>query len=578
MSIEAAANVDVVVIGAGPIGLTMTNLLGIYGVQTLLIEKNASTVSEPRAVSIDDESLRVMQTIGLDKQVCSNLLPGYGSSYLSPRGREFAFVHPKTEEYGFPRRNAFNQDVLEAQLRNGLERFPNVEELFEHRLEQFHESPDGVQIAVTASGGERKTISCRYLLACDGASSTVRGQLGMALEGKSYSEKWLIIDILNSADPYRHTKVFCDPKRPGLALPGPKRTRRFEFMLLAHDDEDEIVSEKSVRHLLKSHGPDEHAEIRRRTIYAFHARMAPTWKVGRISLHGDAAHITPPFAGQGMNSGIRDAFNYAWKVACVVKGQMPERVLESYQEERKDHAAALIKMAQDMGKVMMPKRTLGAFFTRTGFRLLRLCPPAYDYISQMKYKPKPKFHSGLIVPDEKPAKKSVVGCMFPQPRISYPDESTGPLDEFLGTGFSLLVFSSDPDALLDTVREDAFGALSVRRVCITPSDIRFTASRHDVEFARDMDADIEKFLRLYGECAVLLRPDRYVAAVFQQANAAKMLDAWQKTFGIMPPKQSASSSRTKLRPMMPIKDTEQSISVNDAQMANLVSDPEGKST
>jgi len=575
---EQVSNVDIVVVGAGPIGLTMTNLLGLYEIPTLLVERNATTVTEPRAVSIDDESLRVMQTIGLEREVRSNLLPGYGSSYLSPSGNEFAFVHPRTEEYGFPRRNAFNQDVLEAQLRNGLSRFPNVTEWFEHRLDAFEEVGDGVKLSISDASGKLKKIHCRYLVACDGAASTVRNQLGMELKGKSYSEKWLIIDLVNSRDPYRHTKVFCDPKRPGLALPGPNRSRRFEFMLLPSDDEAEIASEKSVRRLLKSHGPDEHTEIRRRTVYAFHARMAPTWKVGRVSLHGDAAHITPPFAGQGMNSGIRDSFNFAWKVAAVVKKQLPERVLETYQEERKDHAAALIKMAEDMGKVMMPKTTIGAFMTRAAFRLLKLCPPAYDYISQMKYKPKPTFESGLVVTEDRPAKKSVVGRMFPQPRIARPDESTVRLDELLGAGFSLVVFSSQPETLLNNVPEDAFGTVPVRRLCITPSDIRFPEGTQGIEFARDIDGDIARFLRHYDKCAILLRPDRYVAAVLQQTNAAEVLKQLQTVFGITPFDNKTHFARTQPNPKTPIKNTETSFSVNHVQMANLASGPVRKST
>lgn len=533
MTAKQNTHVDVVIVGAGPIGLTMANLLGRYGVETLLIEQNKSTVSEPRAVSIDDESLRVMQAIGLDQTVCSNLLSGYGSSYLSPSGSQFAFVHPKTQEFGFPRRNAFHQDVLEAQLRSGLSRFPSVKEWFEHRLVTFEQDAKGVQLEIKTPTASNKIISCKHLLACDGASSPIRGQLGLSLEGRSYTEKWLIVDLLNSADPYRHTKVFCDPKRPGLALPGPNRTRRFEFMLLPEDDETEMVSERNVRELLRAHGPDEDAEIRRRTIYAFHARMAPTWKVGRVTLHGDAAHITPPFAGQGMNSGIRDCFNYAWKVAAVVKGQLSEEILDSYQPERKDHAAALIKMAEDMGKVMMPKRRLTAFFTRIGFRLLQLCPPAYDYIAQMKYKPKPRFQSGLIVSDHLASGKSVVGTMFPQPFVALADETKQRLDDFLGSGFGLLVHSATPDQFLDALPETAFGRLPVRRVCITPSDIRFPNTKKDIDYARDMDRDIEKFLRAYGDCAVLLRPDRYVAAVFTRHELNKTLARMKRKLGIL---------------------------------------------
>lgn len=520
MGLKNLSKFDVVVLGAGPVGLTLANYLGLYGLKTLLIEKNASTVSEPRAVTIDDESMRAMQGIGLADEVLSTIMPGYGSNYLSSNGRSFAKVLPTTREYGFLRRNAVHQDVLEAQLRNGLSEHDEVTQWFEHELIQFSQDKNAVYLEVRSRDGVIKAVECGHLCACDGARSTVRRQLGIEVQGTTYSEQWLIVDILNTKDPYRHTQVYCDPRRPGISLPGPRRTRRFEFMLLKGEDPEKVVDEANVRKLLREHGPDENAVIRRKTVYTFHARIATEWQRGRITLHGDAAHLTPPFAGQGMNSGVRDAHNFAWKIAAVTKGLLGDGLLKTYQQERYDHAWSLIEMAIRMGHVMMPLTQTRARLTQAAFSFLKLFPPAYDYVAQMKYKPKPRFKLGFFVDDSLDSKKTLIGRMFRQPRVALPNDKVLMLDDVLGAGFSLLTYSESPDDIFEKIPRDIMGEIEIKRLCITPQDINFPDS-DKYEYVRDVDGDVAKALDGYPECALLLRPDRYVAAVITQYEAEK---------------------------------------------------------
>ncbi len=498
-------------IGAGPVGLTLANYLGVYGIKTLLVEKNLSTVSEPRAVSIDDESMRAMQGIGLADEVYAETMPDYGSLYHSPSGKPFSFVHPRTREYGYPRRNAFHQWILERQLRKGLDRFAHVSQWFEHELVDFDDSEGEVVLSVLSADGKAKTVSVGYLAACDGGRSTVRTGLRIEMEGDSYEEPWLIIDLEGTQDSYRHTKVFCDPRRPGITLPGPGGARRFEFKMFEGEDPEEFASERNVRRLLASHGPDEHAKIRRRTIYTFHARMATRWKVGRVSLHGDAAHLSPPFAGQGMNSGIRDAVNYAWKLAAVARGELGESLLETYEQERRDHAWALIEMAVRMGRVMMPSSIAKAFLVQAGFRAIKLIPPLNDYITQMRYKPKPRFKQGFLVPDGR-GEASIVGRLFPQPNVELPDRRVVKLDDALGPGFALISMS---DRGFGLVPEAAFGSLPMRRIRVTSANADFP---HSGDWVRDLDGTIEKALEAYSDCAVLIRPDRYVMAAITSST------------------------------------------------------------
>ena len=180
-----------------------------------------------------------------------------------------------------------------------------------------------VRVGLAAADGAADEVRARYVAACDGARSGTREALGIKLGGSTYSERWLIVDLAGSTDRFRHTRVYCDPARPALALPGPDGTRRYEFMMLPGETPEEVLDESRVRALLARHSAeDARLEIVRKAVYHFHARIADRWRAGRILLAGDAAHLSPPFAGQGMNSGIRDAQNLGWKLAYVLRGDL----------------------------------------------------------------------------------------------------------------------------------------------------------------------------------------------------------------------------------------------------------------
>ena len=409
---------SVVAVGAGPTGLVLANILGVERVDTLLLERNERTVSEPRAVSIDDESLRTIQGVGLVDIVLGDVVQGYGSHYFSPSGRPFARVQPALQEYGFPRRNACRQPVLEAQLREGLRHYPHVEARFSHRLEQFEQDAGGVTLQMLGPDGTLQITRCDFLVGCDGARSGVRERLGITMEGSSFSERWLIVDLLGTPDRFRHTRVYCDPRRPAISLPGPNGTRRYEFMLHADERDEDLLREEVVRQMIgmRSAG-DRDLQIARKVVYAFHARVARRWREGRVFLAGDAAHLSPPFAGQGMNSGVRDALNLGWKLAAVTRGELGPRLLDTYEQERKPHAWALIDMAMRIGRFMMPTGAVQALLMQNLIRLLSVFPPARDYVLQMKFKPKPRYRAGFVVPDGASEADSLSGRLFLLPGL-----------------------------------------------------------------------------------------------------------------------------------------------------------------
>lgn len=502
------ADTQVLIIGAGPTGLTLANILGMYGVRTIVAERNPATVCEPRAVSIDDESLRTMQFIDLAQEVRSGIVEGYGSYYYSPSGSCFARVVPESFEYGYARRSAFRQPILEAQLRQGLARFETVEARFSATVTHLAETEGAVSARIQAADGSTDAVRAQYVVACDGAKSGTRQALGIAMSGSTYDERWLIVDLVGSTDRFRHTRVYCDPTRPALALPGPDGTRRYEFMLLPGERPEALLEESRVRSLLARHSQeDARLEIVRSAVYQFHARIAERWRCGPVFLAGDAAHLSPPFAGQGMNSGVRDAHNLGWKLAHVLRGDLDAGALDSYESERKPHAWALIQMAVDMGRVMMPGSRLSAALVQSAFRALSLYPPARNYVLHMKYKPKPRFAQGLMSGD---AGSRLRGAMLAQPLVERRDGAKVLLDEVLGKSFAIIEWD-DGRRPLSPLRADRL--LDARSVRVIPRDHRFVSDwSAGAEQVRDVTGTIDRLFDQADVRGVLVRPDRYVAA------------------------------------------------------------------
>jgi 3-(3-hydroxy-phenyl)propionate hydroxylase len=522
-----AAHYPVIIVGAGPTGLTLANLLGRYRVRFLLVERNPTTVQEPRAVSIDDESLRTLQAAGVIETVLPDIVPGYGSLYYTARRICFAKVEPTGRPYGYPRRNAFRQPKLEAQLRAALVHAAEGSTLFGWQLEQFTQEDERVELLLRGSSGGRRTVSCDYLVGCDGAASTVRTELDIVLEGTTYAKRWLIVDLENNRNTTRHTEVFCNRRRPCITLPGPDRTRRYEFEMFSDETDAQMLAPEHVRALLAAHDADPDAAIRRTAVYRFHARVAPRWQVERVLLAGDAAHLTPPFAGQGMNSGLRDAHNLAWKLAVVASGKIGPAVLRTYEQERRDHVWQMIQLALRMGHVMSPPSRWSAILTQAGFLMLHLWPPARDYVTQMKYKPQPRFTSGFMIPDGRGNRRTLVGRLLPQPKVIAVSGRRMLLDDVLGPRFALLIRAADAEQALAALDQPIWDELGAVLAVVLPAGTEPFVSERGVTMS-ECDDGFASALGPDRNNVILLRPDRYVAACFpleKAASAARAVEA-----------------------------------------------------
>jgi 3-(3-hydroxy-phenyl)propionate hydroxylase len=345
----------------------------------------------------------------------------------------------------------------------------------------------------------------------------VREQLGISLNGSTYSEKWLIADLIGRKSAFRHTRTYCDPVRPAIRLPGPQTTVRYEFMLHPGEDPDACLQEPLVRQWIQDRNPeDAQLQILRKVVYTFHARVADCWRVGQVLLAGDAAHLTPPFAGQGMNSGIRDAHNLAWKLAAVVQGKAPEDLLDTYEQERKPHAWALIQMALRIGTYMQPKTRWGAALSQGLLKLVCLIPAARDYILHLKFKPKPKFAKGFFMPLLAGHQAWVPpGQLMPQPKVQLPSGELVLLDQLLGQGFAVLQWGQEATLQPSLVLPDL--PCKTLRV-IRHEDDFMQESSPQVLWVRDAEGVIAKALDSAAACAVILRPDRYVFAYLKHGT------------------------------------------------------------
>ncbi|WP_321911953.1 bifunctional 3-(3-hydroxy-phenyl)propionate/3-hydroxycinnamic acid hydroxylase [Burkholderia cepacia] len=542
----SADNLDVVetgvlIVGGGPTGLTLANILGHSNVPFVLVDQKPTTITEPRAVSIDDESLRTMQAVGLAEPVMRDVVPGYGVHYFTrPGGVCFARVEPTASEYGFPRRNAFRQPLFEATLRRGAERFACGRVRFAHTLESFEQNADSVNAIVSQADGSRFQVNAKFMVACDGGRSPVREKLGVKLVGSTFKSRWLVIDTEQDTDPFSQMRVYCDPARPIVDVPGPHNTRRYEILVHPNESSDEALKESSIAAWLRPLRGDVPMQVVRKTVYTFHARVAERWQTGRVFLAGDAAHLTPPYAGQGMNSGVRDAHNLGWKLASVLHGALPESILASYEPERRKHAWALIRLALNLGIVMAPSSKASAMAFQAFFRVVRFIPPIRDFFIQMKFKPKPRFSAGLLGPECDEARGGPRGCMLPQPVVRVPVENPSAqpcevrLDDVIGHQFALIQYGAEPSGDFERLAHPLWDLLGAVRVRIHPPGSVLTHKQTDSRIIDVIDVSGTLPAWLGGDVhdVIVVRPDRYVAGTFVHGNEKHFADTYASTLDV----------------------------------------------
>jgi 3-(3-hydroxy-phenyl)propionate hydroxylase len=531
----SAQQTDVLIVGAGPSGMTMANLLGVYGTRALVIDREAGILQYPRAVGIDDESLRTYQAVGLVERVLNDLIQNVAIRYHTSWGRCFAEVKPSARPFGWSRRNLFMQPLLEEVLRDGVTRYPTIETRYGCVLQSLSQDATGVTAHLCGADGAVQQVRARYLVGADGGRSTVRDQLGIVLTGKTQPVKWLVVDVADDQLDAPYSAVYCHSDQPVLVVPLPYGHRRFEFRLQHGDDDEAAVRPERIDELLRSrYGATPLPTVLRARVYLHHSRIAETFQRGRAFLVGDAAHLQPPFFGQGMNSGIRDVTNLAWKLAAVVSGQVDERLLTTYDAERRSHAREMVQFATRIGAMYRPRNIVTERFRDLVFRALQLVPGGKEYILQMKYKPMPRYTDGVVIGVNAKDKNDPIGRMFNQPMVELADGAKCRLDDAVGPWFAVIGVQVDP-ASLDVEAVQFWRSLGARFVHVEPSRASTRrgpaaagAELNDTLVLEDVDGAFRdwRLARPNAEI-IVLRPDRYLAAMCDRSGFAAMTRSTQ---------------------------------------------------
>ncbi|MFG2820906.1 bifunctional 3-(3-hydroxy-phenyl)propionate/3-hydroxycinnamic acid hydroxylase [Kitasatospora sp. NPDC048365] len=489
---------DVAVIGYGPTGVTAANLLGGAGLKVLVVERDAGIYSRARAISTDEEVIRIWQRIGLADRLKQDMLAERPIDFVDARGRTFISANPAPRGHGHPPQMFIYQPALEQVLRDGVDRYPNVEVLLNHECLQLRQDATGVDLTLLATADDDvRRVRARYAIAADGGSSLTRAQLNVGYEGRTYEDRWLVVDtrMLKPWPDHDRLRFRCDPARPAVDCPTPLGHHRWEFPILPGDDEQHLTTEDAIHALVARYGIGrDSVKILRATVYSHHVRFAARFRVGRVFLAGDAAHAMPPWIGQGMAAGVRDAANLCWKLASVLRGELPETVLDTYETERKPHVKEVTRRAVFVGRIITERRLPVARIRDTALRALR---PSWALTGRMvdaNWIPVARYAHGF----QARTRTGATGRQIPQPWVTAPDGSRVRLDDVLD-GRWILLHTGPP------APEPAWERAGVPTLTVLPP------GSHPAEGAVvDADGVLHAWLARHRAATLALRPDAYV--------------------------------------------------------------------
>jgi 3-(3-hydroxy-phenyl)propionate hydroxylase len=555
-------DVDVVVVGAGPVGLTLANILGLQDVKTLVLEERETLIDYPRGVGLDDEALRTFQAIGLVDRVLPHTVPNQILRFVDAKRRVLAEMAPADARFGWPKRNGFVQPLVDAELLRGLDRFEHVEVRWGRPMTSCSETADGVTVEVGGDG--EPTVRARYVVGCDGGRSATRRMMGVSFDGTTSATRWLVVDIANDPLGHPNSEVGADPRRPYASISIAHGIRRFEFMIRADESDEQAEDPSFLARMLAPFVPyPERVEVIRHRIYTHHSRIAGAFRRGRLMLAGDAAHLMPVWQGQGYNSGIRDAANLGWKLAAVVTGRAGDALLDTYDVERRKHARAMIDLSTMVGRVISPTDRRVAAVRDAMVRAASIVPPLKRYMLEMRFKPMPRYEHGAVVHTD-PRSDSPVGTLFIQPRVDTRESQNVLLDDVVGTWFAVLCWNNNPREILGAAAFSHWKALGARFVAARPlTQLHWTG--HDdphVVVVGDRDGELKKWFDTHRESVLFLRPDRCIAGacIAQRAPelSAKLFDVLTLSGGgdfdgdagpvLYVPQPAAESARAVARP------------------------------
>ncbi|MGY2113088.1 bifunctional 3-(3-hydroxy-phenyl)propionate/3-hydroxycinnamic acid hydroxylase MhpA [Nocardia gipuzkoensis] len=550
-------DVDVVVVGLGPTGLTLANLLGRRGVRVLVLEREPEYYGSARAVYTDDEGMRIFQTAGAADELAADMNVDSTVQWVRGDGSVLAQFHRIDRPLGWPVVNFLYQPYLENTLERALGRYPHVTVRRGREVVGFDQDADGVSVEHaecrgTGYGklpadtdlGTAERVRSKFLVGCDGGRSVVRTELGIEMSGTSFPERWLVVDLRarDGVDAFRHLPYFdfvCDPELPIVSCPQPDRHHRFEFMLTPTQTKEQMEDADTVRrHIARFVDPDE-VQVLRKLVYTFNAVVADRWRDGRILIAGDAAHMTPQFIGQGMNSGVRDADNLSWKLTAIIEHGAALRILDSYESERRPHAEAMIDLSVLNKKLVSIDNKVLAAARDIGLTTALRVPGLGGWIRAAKMKPRPRFRRGAYLGLPRRGLRGIEGTLAPQPEVRDYDGRHRRLDEALGIGFAILGYGVDPRRAFGAGELAILRNLDAAFVTVYPLGGRPQGKpgegRDDVVDVEDHTGTLTRWLGKAGlrtGGVVVLRPDRFVFGTAAAGQGAPLIAELVRQLGV----------------------------------------------
>lgn len=477
---------DVLVVGLGPVGGVLSGLLRTEGLSVIAIDREADIYPLPRAAAFDDEAMRVFQTIGLAETLLPSCRVMTGYQLLTAAGEiMLKFDIPdQVGPNGWAATYAFHQPDIERPLRARLKEL-GVELRLSTTLTSLIQDERGVTAHVTNSDGEG-TIRAKYIVGCDGANSKVREIIGAGVFDYDFSESWLVVDAIieHGEDLPNIGTQLCDPAQPTTFMHISGTRYRWEFMLKPGDDPQVFCSDETLARLLKPWNKNDRIKIERRALYRFRGLLANKWRSDRLLIAGDAAHLMPPFLGQGMCSGIRDSFNLGWKLSAVIRGEASDTLLDTYQQERDPHVRGIIEQAIGIGQVICMLDPEMAAQRDAGMLEMRAAGQTPPLV------PLPPLQNGCLMGGPES------GALFIQPVVG--DRR---MDTHLGEGPWLLTIKAAIH-LPGTINQFVIGS----------------------EALGPFSAQVAAWLKERAADAVLVRPDRHIFGV---GDADSLITAWQ---------------------------------------------------
>ncbi len=465
---------DLAIVGFGPTGALLANLLGARGWRIALLDREPALLDLPRAVHFDGEVMRIFDAAGLAGTIAPLVRPSAGMLYINVAGEVMLERKPASGSglHGWSDNYLFHQPELEGALRVGVARFAGVQVFVQHEVEAVAQDESGATLTVRSLQTDAvRSLRASWVVGCDGARSLVREVIGCAQVDLGLHQPWLVVDVLLQRDmslPVA-TVQFCDPARPITFVNVTNRRRRWEIMLMPGDDPHTITAPEAVWRLLARWIKPLDATLVRTALYTFHSLIAERWRDRRLLIAGDSAHQTPPFLGQGMCAGLRDASNLAWKLDLVLRGANAD-LLDTYQGERHPHVHEYIATAVRLGNIIQTTDPAVA-----ALRDRQFAQGGKQEIVNLAPRLGPGLHHGAL-----PA-----GTIPGQPRLS----DGRRLDQALGHGFAVLSDDASIGSSLTAPERANFDLLGTSWIC---------------------DPALSPWLQALDARVLVLRPDRYV--------------------------------------------------------------------